>query len=134
MFVYYFGTLGSSERQCVSYFITAISFLKYFIPKVVSLPTTSGFSVGSGMQCQGNILKNGKGEEGIMVDSLEILSFSVDQDRVFVEGDIIRNKVFVGIIYFYERDRRLEAWRMLLLFVDNKHVKEVAHLMRVYHW
>ena len=44
-----------------------------------------------------------------MVAPVEILRFSVDTDRVFVEGDIIRNKVFVGLVYFSERGIRTEA-------------------------
>ena len=45
----------------------------------------------------------------MVVASLNILSFLVELDSVFVEGDTMRNKCFVGIVYFYEIDRRTES-------------------------
>ena len=41
-------------------------------------------------------------EAVMVVDSVEILSFLVETDCVLVEGDIIRNKDFVGIVEFFE--------------------------------
>ena len=45
----------------------------------------------------------------MLVDSLEIVVLSVDPDHVFVEGCIIRNEVFVSLVYFSEMNRRTEA-------------------------
>ena len=35
----------------------------------------------------------------MLVDSVDILSFSVDPDHVFVEGYIIRNKIYGFVDY-----------------------------------
>ena len=34
----------------------------------------------------------------MVIAPVDILSFSVDTDRVLVEGEIMRNKEFVGIV------------------------------------
>ena len=45
----------------------------------------------------------------MVVASLNILSFIMELDSVFVEGDTMRNKCFVGIVYFYEINRITKA-------------------------
>ena len=44
------------------------------------------------------LFKIGEVEVVAMVSSVEIIMFSVESDCVLVEGDIIRNKVFVEIL------------------------------------
>ena len=50
------------------------------------------------------VTKSGS-EVGIGVSSVEIVAFSEDPDCVFVEGDIMRNRGFVGILDCSEFDR-----------------------------
>ena len=39
---------------------------------------------------------NGGGDLGFIVNSIDGVNFSLEKDCVFVEGDIMRNIVFVG--------------------------------------
>ena len=41
---------------------------------------------------------------------VDIEMFSVDPDRVLVEGYKMRNKVFVGLVDCSEIDRRTDSW------------------------
>ena len=40
---------------------------------------------------------NGEGEVGMVVSSVDIVMFSFDPDCIFVEGEITRNKVSLGL-------------------------------------
>ena len=44
----------------------------------------------------------------MVVASVDILLFSLEIDQVLVEGDIISNKVFVGLVYCSVIDRRTD--------------------------
>ena len=46
----------------------------------------------------------------MVVASVEIVMFSLDLGCVLVDGDIIRNKVFIGLIDCSETDRRTESF------------------------
>ena len=46
----------------------------------------------------------------MIVDSVNILMFSVEPYCVLVEEDIMENEVFVGIVDFSKIDRRTESW------------------------
>ena len=46
----------------------------------------------------------------MMVASVETLIFSVKPYHVLVEVYIMRNIVFVGLVYLSEIDRRIESW------------------------
>ena len=48
---------------------------------------------------------NHEGELVMVAASVEIVMLSVDSYRMLVEGDIIRNICFVGIVDFSEIDR-----------------------------
>ena len=65
----------------------------------------------------------------MVVASVEMAMFSVDQYCMLGEGDIKGNKVFVGIVDCSEIYRRREDFQMLLLFVDNLLAKIVVKLM-----
>ena len=56
------------------------------------------------------LVTKGEVEYGMVVDSVEIVMLSLDPDCVFAEGDIMSNKVFVGIVYCSEFNRRTESW------------------------
>ena len=53
-------------------------------------------------------------EEEMVLDLVEIVMLSLDPDRVLLDGGIFRNKVFVGIIDWYEINGRIESWWMYL--------------------
>ena len=96
---------------------TPVDFQFYFILRVVFLSTDSVLSVDQeinkswlGVCCQSNILKNVECEVGMTVSIVDIEMFSVDPDRVLVEGYKMRNKVFVGLVDFSEIDRRTDSW------------------------
>ena len=46
----------------------------------------------------------------MVVASVEIVMFSADPDCVFMEGDIMRSKCFVGLVYCSEIHRRTDYW------------------------
>ena len=50
-----------------------------------------------------------EGRSGMVVDSVELLMFKVYSYRVLVEGDIMRNKVFVWLVDCSGIDRRTES-------------------------
>ena len=45
----------------------------------------------------------------IFMDSLEIVMLSLDPDHVFMERDIMRNRVF-GLVYCSDFDRKIASW------------------------
>ena len=51
-----------------------------------------------------------EGEVGILLASVEILMFSLDMDSVFVEGYIMRDGYFVGVLDCSESHRITEFW------------------------
>ena len=84
---------------------------------VVFLSVASVLSVDHQIEksCIGVCLKsnifdtNGEGEVRMVVAPVDIVMFSVEPYHVLVEGDTMRNKVFVGILYCSENDRRIES-------------------------
>ena len=59
-----------------------------------------------------DLVTTGEGDKLMVVASVEIVIFSLDMDGMFVEGDIMRNRVFVGIVDCSEFSRRIEYWRL----------------------
>ena len=53
-----------------------------------------------------DLVTTGEGDKLMVVASVEIVIFSLDMDGMFVEGDIMRNRVFLGILDFSSFNRR----------------------------
>ena len=73
-----------------------------------------------------------EGELGMVVGSVKIAWFPVETYYILVEGYIMSNTGFVGLVDRYAQ-RTEDCW-MLLWFINNLFKIIVAHLMRVYHW
>ena len=43
-------------------------------------------------------VRQGEGELGLVVTSVDMVMFSMDPERVLVDGDIVRNKDWVGLV------------------------------------
>ena len=52
---------------------------------------------------------NGKGGVGMVVALVDIVMFSVNSGFVLVYVDIMRNKVFVGLLYWFAINRITES-------------------------
>ena len=55
------------------------------------------------------LVTTGKGKVGMVVASVDIVMFSLDPDHVFLEGDIMRNRVSIGFVDGSEFGRRTES-------------------------
>ena len=56
-----------------------------------------------------SLVKTCVGEVVMLLASLEIVVFSVNPHHVLLEGDIMSNGFFGGIVYFSEFDRIIES-------------------------
>ena len=89
------STLISYERRSVSDHVLLSNIVSFLVS--LSCNFSNQENMAWIVVSRTYLFKIGEVEVEAMVSSVEIIMFSVESDCVLVEGDIIRNKVFVGI-------------------------------------